>query len=483
MIKNIELIKPIVFFIQETLYDKKGLFKVENYEVFESIRQGNGGSILTGAHKRLNPVLISDSSEDDIEVLVIEGELNGKKVRFINGYGPQEYANVDTRIKFFARIEEEVIIAKLQGAMICIEMDANAKLGEEVIPNDPNARSGNGELLYSMVVRNNLVVCNGTSLCKGIITRKRITINGEEKSAIDFIITCEELFNHMIEMEVDEKKKYTVAKYSKQGKNIKVVETDHNMNIAKFSINLSKHKSDNERKEVFNYKDEEGKKKFKLLTSSNKLSKCFETSDIVTACKKWQKEFNNILHRAFKKVRVGGKVKKNNEVIDAMKAKQKLIKIREQVNEEIENGAKNAEILQRKHENEDLIEEADKVIAELTALKNVKLITEHFEKLSNTSGEFSIPKMWNLKKKIFPRNSDVPMAMKDHKGNLIRGKEGLKQLYKDTYIERLSEKPINECWTNIKQRKEELFQRRLEISSLVKSEDWRFGKIEKVCKN
>ena len=34
----------------------------------------------------------------------------------------------------------------------------------------------------------------------------------------------------------------------------------------------------------------------------------------------------------------------------------------------------------------------------------------------------------------------------------------------------------------MKQRKEELFQRRLEISSLVKSEDWKFGKIEKVCK-
>ena len=51
--------------------------------------------------------------------------------------------------------------------------------------------------------------------------------------------------------------------------------------------------------------------------------------------------------------------------------------------------------------------------------------------------------MWNLKKRIFPRNTEVPMAMKDSKGNLVRGKFGLKQLYKDTYIERLSEKPIN----------------------------------------
>ena len=88
---------------------------ITNIEVliFENIRKNNGGSILTGAHSDLNPVLISDGSEDDTEVLVIEGELGGKKCRFINGYGPQEYADVDTRIKFFARIEEEVVIAKI----------------------------------------------------------------------------------------------------------------------------------------------------------------------------------------------------------------------------------------------------------------------------------------------------------------------------------------------------------------------------------
>ena len=43
---------------------------------------------------------------------MIEGEINGKKCRFINGCGPQEYSDNDTRMKCFARIEEEVIIAK-----------------------------------------------------------------------------------------------------------------------------------------------------------------------------------------------------------------------------------------------------------------------------------------------------------------------------------------------------------------------------------
>ena len=144
-----------------------------------------------------------------------------------------------------------------------------------VIPNDPHTQSGNGLLLHNLIERNNLVVCNGTSLCKGLITRSRTTVNGTEKSVIDFVITCEELFALMIEMVVDEKKEYTVAKYSKQGNKIIVTETDHNMNIIKFNLSMSKHHDRTERKTVFKYDDVEGQSKFKSLTSSDTLSKCF----------------------------------------------------------------------------------------------------------------------------------------------------------------------------------------------------------------
>ena len=39
---------------------KKGLFKAKDFEIFKNIRSTGGGSILTGVHKQLNPVLISD---------------------------------------------------------------------------------------------------------------------------------------------------------------------------------------------------------------------------------------------------------------------------------------------------------------------------------------------------------------------------------------------------------------------------------------
>ena len=91
---------------------KKGLFRVNNFEIFESITSG-GGSILTGVHSSLDPIMVSDGSKEEVEILVVEGDIGDRKCRFFNGYGPQETASIDKRINFFAHLEEEIIKAKL----------------------------------------------------------------------------------------------------------------------------------------------------------------------------------------------------------------------------------------------------------------------------------------------------------------------------------------------------------------------------------
>ena len=78
-------------------------------------------------------------------------------------------------------------------------------------------------------------------------------------------------------------------------------------------------------------------------------------------------------------------------------------------------------------------------IAEKTAQKNAELIYEHFLNLDDGEG-FSLPKMWGLKQKICSKTSDVPTAMKDKAGNLISNKNCLKNVCKETYMERLSHK-------------------------------------------
>ena len=300
------VLKPLAFLVQETKFVKKGLFKVKNFEIFESIRPSGGGSILTGVHTSLNPIMVSDGCNEDVEILVVEGEIGGKKCRFFNGYGPQESAHIDKRIKFFAHLEEEVIKAKLQGALVCIELDANAKLGHNIIANDPHEKSSNGELFLGVIVRNNLIVGNASPLCNGLITRTRTTVNGVEESIIDFLVVCEELFAYMTEMIVDEDNKYPIESHAKSGNKIKVTKTDHNMLSGKFNLKVIKDVKES-RREIFKFNDEEGLKKFKELTSQDTLTNCFNEEDSCKSSNKWLKELKNIMHRSFKKVRVGNR--------------------------------------------------------------------------------------------------------------------------------------------------------------------------------
>ena len=71
----------------------------------------------------------------------------------------------------------------------------------------------------------------------------------------------------------------------------------------------------------------------------------------------------------------------------------------------------------------------------------------------------------------------------EHSGNFQCKFALSSTLYKNTYIDRLSDKPIKTGWENLQMLKEELFHMRLKMSSSIKSPDWNLEKIEKVCKH
>jgi hypothetical protein len=79
----------------------------------------------------------------------------------------------------------------IAGAAVCIELDANSKLGPEIIPGDPEPKSKNGKLLEKVVKDNDLIVVNGTQLCKGLITRFRKTITNTEKVSLTSLLCAE----------------------------------------------------------------------------------------------------------------------------------------------------------------------------------------------------------------------------------------------------------------------------------------------------
>ena len=117
-----------------------------------------------------------------------------KEAHAIVGYGPQENLPTVQRMPFFATLEEEIVSAKLANKSIIIQMDANSKLGKELIPNDPKDQSPNGAVLAGIIKRNVLIVVNSLETkVKGLITRKRVTVDGVEESVIDFVIVSSDL--------------------------------------------------------------------------------------------------------------------------------------------------------------------------------------------------------------------------------------------------------------------------------------------------
>ena len=153
--------------------------------------------------------------------------MGNNKVRFINGYGPQEGPE-ESNSPFFNALDVEVKSAQVAGALVCIQLDANSKLGNKHIPGDPNEQSNNGKLLEKVIEDNDLIVVNGTDLYEGLISRFRKTINDCEKSVIDFFILCRRFFAVVKSLLIDEKRIYHQTKYaSKAGiKNQK--KSDHN---------------------------------------------------------------------------------------------------------------------------------------------------------------------------------------------------------------------------------------------------------------
>ena len=380
----------------------------------------------------------------------------------------EKLTNVIDSLYFWSCLEQEIIQAKQCNCWILAQFDANAKLDSEI-----HEMSDNGRLLSEMVQRQNLTILNNSPLCQGKITRHRTTKDREEKAILDFALGCDNLAKHLEKMLVDEERLFTLTKYvTTKGRKRKVA-SDHNPLYCKFNLPFRKQIGHSNRKEIFNFKDEESLETFRMETEkTSKFTDLFENDDkFEVKTQKFQRCLKQSVQKCFSKIRIRRK-KKITEVGQLLELKSKL---------QIFLLSTDCEKSKRKAKNK--IVKIEEKIQELSANRNAKLVENHIE-MMKTNGKFAQTGMWKLKKKLHPgKQLDPPMAKHDSKGNVITAPPLIRKLYLDTYTDRLRNREMNPEFSVVFRMKSELWRLRLEFLKSIKSPGWNMDDLNKVLKS
>ena len=455
---------PSVFFIEETKLYTGGRIKTENsakYQIFELNRKHkSGGGLAIGALTDVEPVLISEG-DDNTEVLVVEISASRLEIRCICGYGPQENHSLDKKNKFWSRLATEVEIALENDKAIILQMDGNLWAGPEVVKNDPHKCNQNGQLFRDFLkMFPQLYVVNNLDLCQGLITRRRQTVHKLEESVLDFFIVCDKILPFVKRMIIDEEQKYVLSNYSKiKGKQV-VKKSDHNPVILELLLEYTVKKPD--RIETFNFRNRECQVNFcKKTDESQVLTKIFlKDGKPNDKCRKWFKALNGEFHKSFKKIRYTSKPKET-EVSKTLEERRSII---EKMKTCQEDG---------KDKLQDRLTEIENDVCDLVAEKNYAKVVDNFKSLRNDSGTIQPLGIWNVKRRVFPKNKEsLPTAKKNCEGKIITSQGLIKTLYLETFIHRLRHRPANDKYKYLKCLKEQLWQKRLKYSEQNKSAEW-----------
>ena len=467
--------KPKVWMIQETKLKPNELISCEatqNYQVYYRNRQvSQGGGIAMGIDKDIKSTLIREGAED-IEAISVKIFLKDIEIRAITAYGPQENAVKNQKELFWEFIEKEVNDAEFEGNGLFIQMDGNLHAGSQLIDGDPNKQNQNGRLFCELLERNpNLSVVNALDVCQGIITRKRKVENKIEEAILDYFIINEKMRPFVKKMVVDEDREFTLINLAQVKKNKRLIETDHNALIVDMEFDSEKVKT---REEIFNLKSRVGQKAFFEETDRNEdLMNIFKNNlSINSQAYKWKKIFNDSIQKCFKKVRVV-KNKKTAQV-------DQLLKERVQIKKSIKLCTVDDEM---KEKLEDRIKEIEDSIGEKAINENHKELIETVKELGDDFDGIERRKLWKMLKKKFPKNLNaVPVGKKNKQGKIVTNHTELKNLYLDTYTQRLRNRPMKEEFKEIQDLKKDIFNDRIKISATRKSKPWTMGDLEEALK-
>ena len=136
-----------MFFIEETKFRSTGKLKIDNFFIYELVRQtpNGGGGLAIGIIEDLNPVWVREG-DDITEALSIDILVNTMRIRCCIAYGCQETDKIERKESFWKYLDQDVIEAKRNDKGFILHFDGNLWAGNKIVPGDPHHQNKNGQL-------------------------------------------------------------------------------------------------------------------------------------------------------------------------------------------------------------------------------------------------------------------------------------------------------------------------------------------------
>ena len=223
LIEQLSAEQPHLFLLTETLLTTNSDIQIEGYTFFGRARTGRlGGGVAILAREDIRNYIIPHISDRDIEMIWVSYKKKKCPPLFIGCYyGKQESrCSKDEITVEMTHLAEEIQENSAEGEIL-IFMDGNGKigiLGEE--------KTRNGKLIEEVIESHGMNFLNKNQKCIGKVTREN-TSNAQERSAIDFVVSTQNVEKRLVSMLIDEQGIYKV-----KGKK----ESDHNTIITEFQI-------------------------------------------------------------------------------------------------------------------------------------------------------------------------------------------------------------------------------------------------------
>ena len=195
------------------------------------------------------------------------------------------------------------------------------------------------------------------------------------------------------------------------------------------SLEFTKIKSP--RKEHYNFKSEECHKLFTDITeTTTKLTECLDNNfSAETKSKIWEKELNRIFFKAFQKKQIVNSNKKSSS-LNSLLLEERRNLIRKMARCQTPELSLKISELEEKIGEENIKMNTYNMRTQLSSCSN-------FVTIQNTNG------CWSLVRKTRPKYlPTVPVGKINSEGNMITDQKGLKELYLDTFLWRLRDRPI-----------------------------------------